>query len=56
MADDNEYPESPLSELAAGAVQMHEMLTSYVAAGFTRAEALQIIISMLVANFKRGTE
>ena len=56
MTDNNEIPDDPLSELAAGAVQMHEMLTSYVAAGFTRAESLQIIISMLVANFKRGQE
>lgn len=43
-------PESPLTVLAAGAAQTHELFEAYVEAGFTRAEALQIVISLLTAS------
>lgn len=43
-------PENPLTALAAGAAQVHEMFTAYVAAGFTRAEALQVVIAVLAAG------
>jgi hypothetical protein len=39
----------PLTELAKGAAQIHEMFTAYVDAGFSRPEALQIIIGVLTA-------
>jgi succinate-acetate transporter protein len=39
----------PLSPLGAIAVQMHEMVTEYQNAGFSRAEAIQIVLSMSVA-------
>ena len=47
--DDTE-PVDPLSDLAKGAAAQHEIFLTYVAAGFTRAESLQIIIAMLTAN------
>ena len=46
----SETPPDPLTELAKGAAQIHEMFTAYVGAGFTRPEALQIIIGVLTAG------
>jgi hypothetical protein len=46
-------PIDPLTELAKGAAQLHEMFMAYVEAGFTRAEALQLvqgIIAMGIAT------
>lgn len=43
-------PEDPLSALAEGVAQQHEMFMAYVDAGFTRPEALKIIIAMITAN------
>lgn len=40
-------PEDPISELAAAAVQMHELFAEYVKAGFTRAEALTLISELI---------
>jgi hypothetical protein len=40
-------PIDPISDLAAGAAQIHELFMAYVNADFTRAEALQIIIAMV---------
>lgn len=45
MRDDD--PISPISELAAAAAQMHELFTSYIEAGFTREEALDLIKTLL---------
>jgi len=43
-------PDDPLSEPAAGAIQMHELMMAYCAAGFTRAEALSLVTTLLVAS------
>jgi hypothetical protein len=43
-------PEDPISALAEVVAQQHEMFTEYVSAGFTRPEALKIIIAMITAN------
>ena len=40
-------PLDPISALAEGAAQLHELFMAYVNADFTRAEALQIIIAMV---------
>jgi hypothetical protein len=45
-------PEDPMSELAEGAAQLHELFMAYVGAGFTRGEALQIVMS-IIANVQR---
>lgn len=36
--------------LAMGAIQSHELLTAHVAAGFTRAEAMQVVLTVYVAS------
>jgi hypothetical protein len=43
-------PESPITELAAGAAQVHELYTAYVDAGFTESQALRLVISILTAG------
>lgn len=47
-------PEDPISALAEGVAQQHEMFMAYVDAGFTRPEALKIIIAMLTAHSPGG--
>jgi hypothetical protein len=47
MADD---PEDPITLLAEGAAQLHELFTAYVNAGFARPEALQIVIGIITAG------
>jgi hypothetical protein len=49
---DHTLPTDPMSTLAAGAAQMHEMFMSYVDAGFARSEALQIIIGIMTAGIR----
>lgn len=36
-----------MGDMAIGAIATHEMFISYVNAGFTRAEALQITIALI---------
>jgi hypothetical protein len=45
VPEDRSGPEDPISELAATAAQLHELFTACTAAGFTRGEALQIVIA-----------
>jgi hypothetical protein len=47
VGEGQELPGDPLSALAAAAAQMHELFLAWVGAGFTRAEALQMIIAVL---------
>jgi hypothetical protein len=42
-------PPPPLTVLAAAAAQMHEQFRAYVAAGFTEAQAMQMLCAMLAA-------
>ena len=48
MPDDG--PGEPLTGLAESVAQQHEMFMAYVEAGFTRPEALKIIIAMLASH------
>ena len=43
----NALAEDPISPLVAGAASMHEIFLAYIAAGFTRDEALRIVIAFL---------
>ncbi|MGW4030762.1 hypothetical protein ACWEFL_15820 [Streptomyces sp. NPDC004838] len=36
-------PADPVSKLAAAAVALHELYTEYQRAGFTRAEAMELV-------------
>lgn len=49
MGDDNQQPspESALTELAAAAAQLHELFSSYLEAGFTAEQALQLVIALI---------
>ena len=50
MGDEEEVeagdPKDPFSPLLNAAVQMHEMVMQLVEAGFTRSEAIQIMLEM----------
>ena len=52
MASGESSPEDPITALAQGAAQLHELFTAYINAGFTDAEALQIIIAMVTASIR----
>jgi len=43
-------PQDPMTMLATGAAAQHEIFMAYVAAGFTRPEALSIIIAMITTH------
>ncbi|MFG2056676.1 hypothetical protein ACGFI9_21900 [Micromonospora sp. NPDC048930] len=45
-----DMPAFPISALGMGAIQMHEQKTAFVEAGFTDAEAMQMICAMLGAG------
>jgi hypothetical protein len=47
---DDSIPQDPMTQLAAGVAQQHEMFMAYVEAGFTRPEALKIMIAVIVAH------
>ena len=47
MAEEPRNLEDPVSPLVAGAASMHEIFLAYIAAGFTRDEALRIVIAVL---------
>lgn len=43
-------PAEPMTALAAGAAQQHELFMAWVGAGFTRAEALQLLLGVIGAG------
>lgn len=43
-------PQDPMTILATGAAAQHEIFMAYVTAGFTRQEALSIIIAMITTH------
>jgi len=43
----DEEPRDPFSPLMNAAVQMHEMVVQFVQAGFTRQEAIHIMLESL---------
>jgi hypothetical protein len=50
----DELPPDPLTALAAGAAQMHELFRAYIGSGFTEAQAMQMICAMLEAMIKKA--
>jgi hypothetical protein len=46
--------EEPMTELAEGAVQTHELYTAYVDAGFTPDQAMQLIIAFMIKALGGG--
>ena len=47
MAEEPRNLEDPASPLVVGAASMHEIFLAYIVAGFTRDEALRIVIVFL---------
>ncbi len=43
-------PQPPLTELAAAAVQQHELYRSWVDAGFTQDQALDLLKAVIAAG------
>jgi hypothetical protein len=41
-------PADPISDLAAGAAQLHEAYESFIAAGFTEQQAMQMVCAILI--------
>lgn len=46
--------ESPMGELQAAAIMLHELMTSYMEAGFTRAQAVALVQSHVNASMTDG--
>jgi hypothetical protein len=42
----HEGPKDPIGPMAEGAISTHELFKAYIAAGFTRREALEIVIGL----------
>lgn len=42
--------ESPFTTMRSAAVGLHELMTSYIEAGFSRAEAFELCRSIMVAT------
>lgn len=53
--DENRTPDDPMTALAEGAAQAHELFSAYMDAGFTRPEALQITIGIIKASIGLGS-
>jgi hypothetical protein len=51
-----DMPADPVTDLAAGAAQLHELYEAYVAAGFTQAQATQLVCTVLRAVLVGGGE
>jgi hypothetical protein len=45
-----------ITPMAEGATATHELFTAYVLAGFTREEALRLVISMISASTERSEQ
>ena len=48
-------PAEPLTQLAEGAAQMHEMFLAYQHAGFTEHQALYLVAAVLRGMFTQPT-
>ena len=51
-------PADPMTQMAEGAIQAHEIFSSYVAAGFTEGQAITLvaaILSAFIRNANGGT-
>lgn len=50
MSDESQQlPESPLTAMAEGAAQLHEMYTAYMDAGFSEMRAFDLIQTFLAS-------
>lgn len=47
-------PQDPIGQSTQAAIQLHEMFLAYIAAGFSRKEALSIVSAMVAAMVAKG--
>ena len=47
-------PADPITDLAAGAAQLHEAYESFVAAGFTESQAMRMVCAILTSGLGGG--
>lgn len=47
-------PQDPITDLAAGAAQLHELFTAYIQAGFTENQALRLLVGVLTSGISGG--
>ncbi|MGW4825392.1 hypothetical protein ACWEP4_42605 [Streptomyces sp. NPDC004227] len=47
-------PQDPITNLAAGAAQLHELYSAYVDAGFTPDQAMQIVLTIISSGARGG--
>ena len=52
MADENDGFAEPLGTTLDAAVQLHELMMMYITAGFTRAEAFDLVKSGLLESMR----
>ena len=45
-------PQDPITALAEGAAQLHELYEAHVHAGFTPDQALQIVLTIMAAGVR----
>lgn len=48
-------PADPLTDLAASAAQLHEAFEAFVAAGFTEAQAMQMVCAIITGSQGNGS-
>lgn len=53
MTDQPKMSPDQFMELAAAAVQIRQMFEAYLSAGFTEAQAMQILIATMTAGARR---
>ena len=47
-------PQDPITALAAGAAQLHELYLAWVEAGFSDGQAMQMMCAMLMGTAMKG--
>jgi hypothetical protein len=53
-ADRSREPDDPITSLAEGAAQLHELYLVYVEAGFTDGQALYLCAQIVAAGVRRA--
>jgi hypothetical protein len=52
----NDGPQDPMSALATEAIQVHELFSAYVSAGFSRQESMQLVVSIIALSIGQGEQ
>lgn len=54
VSNEEKMPDSPISELLGSAIQMHELMTSFVSAGFSVEQAFQLLQTIVQSQIMAG--